>query len=218
MTVEAKICGISTPEAMTAAIEGGADYVGLVFYEPSPRYVTPPLSADLAGPVPEGIVRTGLYVDAPDAVYEATVRPASLTLLQLHGSETPDRVRALKDRYGVPVMKVVKVREAGDLELAAAYYDVADRLLFDAKPPGSMKNALPGGNAVSFDWTLLAKRTWPLPWMLSGGLTPENVQDAIATTGAPAVDVSSGVEDAPGIKNPAKIAAFLEAVRAASPG
>ena len=213
MTTEAKICGISTPEAMSAAVDGGADYVGLVFYEPSPRYVTPEAAAALAAPVPAGIVRTGLYVDAADAVFEATVRPAGLHLLQLHGSETPARVRELRETYNVPVMKVIKVREAGDLEGSEAFFNAADRLLFDAKPPSSMKNPLPGGNAVSFDWTLLAGRTWPLPWMLSGGLTPENVQAAIAITGAPAVDVSSGVEDAPGVKNGTRIAAFLEAVR-----
>ncbi len=212
MMTEAKICGISTPEAMTAAVDGGADYVGLVFYEPSPRYVTPAAAAALAAPVPPSIVRTGLYVDASDAVYAATVHPAGLGLLQLHGDETPERVQELRGRYGVPVMKVIKVRETGDLAGAEAFYKVADRLLFDAKPPSSMKNPLPGGNAVSFDWTLLAGRTWLLPWMLSGGLTPENVQDAIAITGAPAVDVSSGVEDASGVKNSARIAAFLEAV------
>lgn len=215
MSAEAKICGINTPEAMSAAVEGGADYVGLVFYEPSPRYVAPETAVRLAGPVPAGVIRTGLYVDAPDEVYEATVMPAALNLLQLHGGESPDRVRELRTRYGVPVMKVIKVSVAGDLAAADAYLESADRLLFDAKPPKDMKNALPGGNAVSFDWTLLAGHTWPLPWMLSGGLTPENVRTAIESTGAPAVDVSSGVEDAPGVKNPAKIRAFLDAVRQA---
>lgn len=215
MSAEAKICGINTPDAMSAAVDGGADYVGLVFYEPSPRYVTPEAAAELAALVPDGIVRTGLYVDAPDELYEATVRSADLGLLQLHGNETPARVRELRARYGVPVMKVIKVSEADDLAAADAYFDVADRILFDAKPPKSMKNALPGGNALSFDWTLLAGRSWPLPWMLSGGLTPENVRTAIEVTGAPAVDVSSGVEDTPGTKNPAKIRAFLDAVRQA---
>lgn len=213
MSVEAKICGINTPAAMQAAVEGGADFIGLVFYPPSPRYVTPEQAAELAAVVPPAVVRVGLYVDAEDGVFEATVRPAGLGLLQLHGSEPPARVRALKEAYGVPVMKVVRVAAADDLAAAEAYAGVADRLLFDAKPPAAMADALPGGNAISFDWRLLAGRRWPCRWMLSGGLTAANLAEAVRLSGAGAVDVSSGVEDAPGRKNAEKIAAFLAAAK-----
>ncbi|GAB4371552.1 MAG: phosphoribosylanthranilate isomerase [Kiloniellaceae bacterium] len=209
-----KICGISTPEAMTAAVEGGAAFVGLVFYPPSPRAVTPAEAAPLAALVPPGVVKTGLLVDADDAAIAEILAAVPLDLLQLHGAESPERVAAIKARFGVPVMKVVKLRQPGDLEAVAPFLAVADRLLFDAKPPAEMENALPGGNAVAFDWSILAGTTWPLPWMLAGGLTPENVARAVAVTGAPAVDVSSGVEDAPGHKNLVKIKAFLDACRA----
>ncbi len=213
MTIQAKICGINAAEAMAAAVDGGADFVGLVFYPPSPRYVTPDAAADLAALVPDGIIRTGLYVDAEDAVFEATVGSATLDLLQLHGAEPPDRVRALKAKFGLPVMKAIKVAGPEDLAAADAYAGVADRLLFDAKPPKEMTGALPGGNALSFDWQLIAGREWGCPWMLSGGLTADNLAEAVRISGAQAVDVSSGVEDAPGKKNPDKIAAFLAAAR-----
>ena len=214
MSVDVKICGISTPEAMDAAVEGGAAFVGLVFYPPSPRAVTPEQAAALAAQVPEGVIKTGLLVDAGDAAIEAILKAVSLDLLQLHGGESPERVAAVKARFGLPVMKVVKLRQAGDLETAAPFLDVADRLLFDAKPPAEMKGALPGGNAVAFDWSILAGKTWVLPWMLAGGLTAANIADAVAVTGAPALDTSSGVEDAPGVKNPQKIRDFLAAAKA----
>lgn len=214
MSVDVKICGLSTAEAMTAAVEGGAAFVGLVFYPPSPRAITPEQAASLAALVPQGITKTGLLVDADDATIEAVLKSVPLDLLQLHGSESPERVAEVKARFGLPVMKVVKLRQQGDLEAVAPYLAVADRLLFDAKPPAEMTGALPGGNALAFDWSILAGTTWPIPWMLAGGLTPENVARAVAISGAPAVDVSSGVEDAPGVKNPKKIRAFLEAARA----
>ena len=213
MTVQVKICGISTPEAMAAAVERGAAFVGLVFYPPSPRAVTPAQAAALAALVPPGVVKTGLLVDADDDAIAAILNEVPLDLLQLHGGESPARVAEIKARFGLPVMKVVKLRQAGDLEAVEPYLAVADRLLFDAKPPAEMKNALPGGNAVAFDWSILAGTTWPLPWMLAGGLTPENVARAVEIAGAPAVDVSSGVEDAPGRKSVAKIKAFLDACR-----
>jgi phosphoribosylanthranilate isomerase len=159
-------------------------------------------------------MKTGLLVDAKDATIAAILKAVPLDLLQLHGSESPERVAAVKARFGLPVMKVVKLRQAGDLEAVGPFLAVADRLLFDAKPPAEMTDALPGGNALAFDWTLLSGTTWPLPWMLAGGLTPENVARAVALSGAPAVDVSSGVEDAPGKKNPQKIRAFLAAAQA----
>ncbi|HIC82271.1 MAG TPA: phosphoribosylanthranilate isomerase, partial [Kiloniellaceae bacterium] len=170
MSVDVKICGISTPEAMDAAVEAGAAFVGLVFYPPSPRAVTPEDAAALAARVPGGVVKTGLLVDADDAAIEAILNEVPLDLLQLHGSETPERVATVKARFGLPVMKVVKLRQLGDLEAAEPYLPVADRLLFDAKPPAEMKDALPGGNALAFDWSILKGRTWPLPWMLAGGL------------------------------------------------
>ena len=213
MSIEVKICGISTAGAMTAAVEGGAAFVGLVFYPPSPRAVTPAEAAPLAALVPEGVIKTGLLVDAEDAAIEAILKAVPLDLLQLHGSESPERVAEIKARFGLPVMKVVKLRQQGDLEAVDPFLAVADRLLFDAKPPAAMTEALPGGNALAFDWTLLSGTTWPLPWMLAGGLTADNLARAVAVTGAPAVDISSGVEDAPGVKNPQKIRAFLAAAR-----
>ena len=209
MKVEAKICGISTAEALEAAIRGGARYVGLVFYPRSPRAVTAAQAAELAEAAAGRVTRTGLFVDPDDATLEETLARVPLDLLQLHGKETPARVREIRDRFALPVMKAISVGGPEDLADAGQYIGVADRLLFDAKPPKAMINALPGGNAVSFDWQLLSGRDWPIPWMLSGGLTPENVADAISATAAPAVDVSSGVEAAPGRKDPARIASFL---------
>ncbi|NIA67989.1 phosphoribosylanthranilate isomerase [Pelagibius litoralis] len=214
MSVDVKICGISTPAAMSAAVTGGAAFVGLVFYPPSPRSVTPEQAAPLAALVPEGIVKTGLLVDADDATIAAILKEVPLDLLQLHGSETPERAAAIKARFGVRVMKVLKLHQESDLAAVEPYLGVVDRLLFDAKPPAEMKNTLPGGNALSFDWSILAGKTWPLPWMLAGGLTADNLAEAVAVTGAPALDISSGVEDAPGRKNPEKIRAFLAAAKA----
>jgi phosphoribosylanthranilate isomerase len=214
MTVKVKICGINSLEAGRAAVENGAAYFGLVFYPPSPRSVTPEAAGAIARALPQGPWRVGLFVDAEDAVYEQAIAAAGLDLLQLHGGETPERVAALKARFGLPAMKAIRVAGAEDVAEAERYFDVADCLLFDAKPPATMTGALPGGNALSFDWRLIAGRDWPLPWMLSGGLTAANLADAVATSGAHAVDVSSGVEDRPGHKDPARIAAFLAAARA----
>jgi phosphoribosylanthranilate isomerase len=214
MTVTAKICGINDPVAMRTAVEAGASHVGLVFYPPSPRAVTPEQAATLA-PVAAGkAVVTGLFVDPDDVLIDRVLARAPLDLLQLHGAETPERVAALKKRTGRKVMKVIRVGGAADIGRARDYLDVADWLMFDALPPKDMKNALPGGNAIAFDWTLLAGRDWPLPWMLAGGLTVENVAVAVRQSGARTVDTSSGVEDAPGRKNPEKIRAFLAAVSA----
>jgi len=211
MPTEVKICGITSEEAMEAAVEAGADYVGLVFYPPSPRALSPARAAELVQYLPDDIVTVGLFVDADDALLDAVLRECRLDLLQCHGSESPERLEAIRLEYGVPVMKSIAVAEAADLAAAEPYLAVADRLLFDARPP---KGALlPGGNAVSFDWRLLAGRKWGLPWMLAGGLTPANVAEAIRITGARAVDVSSGVESAPGIKDPAAIHAFISAVK-----
>jgi phosphoribosylanthranilate isomerase len=211
--VAAKICGLKTPETVQAAVEGGADFVGFNFFTRTPRYVEPERAGALARSMPAGIVKTGLFVDDDDARIGAILAAVPLDLLQLHGSETPERIAAIKARFDLPVMKVIKVRAAADIARARDYEGVADRLLFDAQPPATMKNAMPGGNAVSFDWTLLQGFRSPLPWMLSGGLTVENLAEAVRRTGAPAVDVSSGVEDRPGDKNINKIKAFLELSR-----
>jgi phosphoribosylanthranilate isomerase len=214
MTVRAKICGINDQVAMEAALDGGASHVGLVFYPQSPRAVTPDAAGTLSAIAAGRAVRTGLFVDPDDAAIDAVLDTVGLDLLQLHGAEPPARVTELRRRTGLKVMKVIRVGAAADIDRAEEYLDVADWLMFDALPPNDMKNALPGGNALSFDWTLLAGRDWPLPWMLAGGLTVENVAEAVRLSGARAVDTSSGVEDAPGRKNPDKIRAFLKAVAA----
>lgn len=213
MSIETKICGVNARTALDAAIGGGASLVGFVFYPPSPRSLTPEEAAPLARAAGSAVVRVGLFVDPTDDELDRTIGKVPLDLLQLHGKESPDRVGAVRRRFGIPVMKAIPVAVAADLAVAADYFDVADRLLFDAKPPKDLKNALPGGNAVSFDWRLLAGRTWPLPWMLSGGLHADNLAEAVRITGASAVDVSSGVEERPGRKDPARIGAFLTAAR-----
>lgn len=212
MTVEAKICGINAPEAMRAAVDGGAAYVGLVFYPPSPRYVTPKEAAALAALAPAEVVKVGLFVDIGDELLAGILSQVPLDVLQLHGAETPERVRDIKAATGLPVIKAIKIAASDDVVAANSYVGVADRLLFDAKAPPDLEGALPGGNALRFDWQLLGGRTWPCRWMLSGGLDAGNVAEAVAVSGAPAVDVSSGVEQSPGVKSARRIAAFLAAV------
>ena len=207
MPVQVKICGITTDEAMDAAIEAGADLVGLVFYPPSPRALTPESAALLTELLPPEIIKVGLFVDADDDWLDQVMSETRIDLIQCHGSESPERIEAIRLEYGVPVMKMIPA--GPDLDrVAQPYFEAADWLLFDAPP-----QALPGGNGVSFDWSVLAGRSWPLPWMLAGGLTPENVADAIRLTGATAVDVSSGVESSPGVKDPDKIRAFIRAAK-----
>jgi len=213
VTIDAKICGVSDRPGIEACVAGGARYVGFVFFPRSPRHVTPVQAAGLSAMLPDSIVPVALAVDPDDALIAEIDAQAGVSMYQLHGSETPERVADIKARTGKRVMKAIKVSDASDFDAAEAYLDVADMLLFDAKPPAEMANALPGGNAVSFDWTLLAGRNWSLPWMLSGGLDPENVAEAIRVSGASAVDVSSGVENAPGVKDAGRIAAFLAAVK-----
>jgi phosphoribosylanthranilate isomerase len=212
MSVTAKICGINDPKSMHAAISGGASHIGLVFYPTSPRSVNPGEAMGLASVVPERVHKVGLFVDPENDQIDKTLLVVKLDILQLHGSETPERVADLKMRTGKKVMKVIKVSDSEDLAAVESYVRVADALMFDAKPPKSMKDALPGGNAVSFDWRILLGLKWPLPWMLAGGLTAENVAEAVELSAAPIVDTSSGVEDSFGRKNPEKIAKFLRAV------
>jgi phosphoribosylanthranilate isomerase len=214
MPVSAKICGLKTAETLAAAVAHGADLIGFNFFRKSPRYVEPEQAGALGSTMPAHVLKTGLLVDDDDVRIAAILSAAPLDLLQLHGSETPERVAAIKAKFGLPVMKVIKVSSRADIARAADYESVADRLLFDAQPPAGMKNALPGGNAVSFDWTLLQGFRAQRPWMLSGGLTAGNLAEAVRQSGAPALDVSSGVEDRPGDKNPNKIRDFLAAARA----
>ena len=213
MAVTAKICGLKTPEAVAAAVEGGAALVGFVFYGRSPRCVDPATAKVLGARVPAAVRKVGLLVDESDVRIAEILSRCELDLLQLHGHETPERVAAIRARFGKEVIKAIPVSEAADLDRAVAYEGVADYLMFDAKPPKSMANALPGGNALSFDWSLLAGRTFQVPWLLAGGLTPDNLIEAARISGAPIVDVSSGVEDRPGEKNVSKIKAFLDAAK-----
>lgn len=217
MRIAVKICGVNAPEGIVAAAAGGARFVGFVFYPGSPRFISPERAAALAPMVRDSIRKVGVFVDPDEAELDAA--RASIDMIQLHGEESPRRVGELKARFGLPVMKALKVASEADVERAAAYAETADWLLFDAKPPPSRRASLPGGNAVAFDWRILGRRGalgpgGGRPWMLSGGLTAENVAEAIRISGAEAVDVSSGVEEKPGVKSPERIRAFLNAVAA----
>ncbi|MDA1098956.1 MAG: phosphoribosylanthranilate isomerase [Proteobacteria bacterium] len=217
MPMAAKICGLKDPVAIDAAVRGGASYVGLVFYPQSPRAVTPAQARELAALVPATVRKVGLFVDPDDALLETVLTQVPLDLIQLHGGESPGRVARIKAQTAAPanltIMKAIKIAKRSDLDVADDFDEVADMLLFDAKAPTDMADALPGGNGLMFDWTLLTGRQWRRPWMLSGGLTAGNVAQAVRISGARAVDVSSGVESAPGVKDPAAIKAFLDVVK-----
>lgn len=208
-----KICGLSTPAALDAALEAGADMVGLVRFPRSPRHLELGAAAALSRIAEGRAARVLLVVDPEDRELDLAVAAISPDMIQLHGRETPERVAAIRDRTGRPVMKAIGIAAPADLEQLDRYRGAADRLLLDAKPPGDA--VLPGGNGVAFDWSLLAELDPSLPVMLSGGLHPGTVRAAIAATRLRAVDVSSGVETRPGEKDPAKIAAFVAAARAA---
>lgn len=210
--IRVKICGLSTQEVLQAVADTGAAYVGFVFFPKSTRNVSIEQARELALATPVGLAKVALVVDADNAFLDAITDAVPLDMLQLHGHESPERVLEIKARYGLPVMKAVGISDASDVPNIDLYNAVADQILIDAKPPKSA--TLPGGNGLSFDWTLIAKRRWPKPWMLAGGLTPDNVAEAIALTGATQVDVSSGVEAGVGIKDNAKIAAFVAAALA----
>lgn len=216
MSTRVKICGLSTAEAVSAAVEGGAAYLGFVFFEKSPRNLTPEAAARLVAPVRGGPVKTvAVTVDPDDVLIDrlmATMRP---DLIQVHGKETPARVRQIAERSGVGVIKAFSVSSASDVDQARAFETVAEQFLFDARPvegPGGEKG-LPGGTGARFDWTLLQGRRFSRPHFLAGGLDPWNAADAIRISGAPLLDVSSGVERGPGLKDPALITAFLDAVK-----
>lgn len=207
-----KICGLSTPSALGAAIRARADHAGFVFFPRSPRNVSPAEAAALAPLASGRIARVGLFVDADDALLAEAVAAARLDALQLHGEESPERAAALRARFGLPVWKAVPVAAPADIDRAAAYVGAVDLVLFDAKTP---RGTLPGGMGLAFDWGLLAAWKDRAPWGLAGGLTPANVVEAVRLTGAPLVDTSSGVETAPGVKDESLIAAFCEAARGA---
>ena len=213
MSVAAKICGLSTEAAVRAAIAGGAVYLGFNFYLPSPRAVTAAKAARLCATIPAGIARVGIFVDADDDTIRAVLAEAPIDVLQFHGHESPERVAEARLRFARPVMKAVAIAAPEDVRGAGCYEDVADLLLFDAKPP-RRSDALPGGNGLAFDWGLIAGRSCRRQWMLSGGLTAELLPEAVRISGAASVDVSSGVESRPGEKDLDKIRAFLAAARA----
>ena len=208
-----KICGLTARDQVEAASRAGAAFVGFVFFGKSPRNVTLDRAAALAAEVPAGICKVALTVDADDAFLEAITEGVPVDLLQLHGHESPARVAEVKARFHLPVMKAVGIATETDLATLARYNGVADMLLLDAKAPPDA--VLPGGNGLAFDWRLIAGRRFARPWMLAGGLTPDTVAEAVRLTGASCVDVSSGVESAPGIKDPRKIASFVAAAKSA---
>ena len=207
--IRVKICGVRTPGDVQACADAGAAYIGLNFFPRSPRYVTPEVARDLALAAPPGLAKVALTVDADDALLDMLVGAMPLDMLQLHGHETPTRVAAVRASYGLPVMKAVGVADEGDLAALMEMSLAADQILIDAKPPKD--SVLPGGNGLTFDWRLLVGRKWLRPWLLSGGLHAGNVAEAVRLTGARQVDLSSGVESAPGVKDHAKIAAFITA-------
>ncbi len=215
MPVDVKICGLKTPDAVAAAIKGGARYLGFVFYPPSPRAVTPKEAFALGRSAPDDRIRVGVMVDPDDRLLDQTRE--ALDAIQLHGKETPERVREVREKTGNTVIKALRIGEARDLEPLSRFAEVADMILFDAKPPKS-PDSLPGGNGLTFDWRLLQDMKIDVPWILSGGLDAANLADAVRLCRAPAVDVSSGVETAPGIKDPIRIRTFLERASALSAG
>jgi phosphoribosylanthranilate isomerase len=213
MSLDIKICGLKTPETLDAALAGGATHVGFIFFAKSPRWIEPAAAGALRGVAKGRALAVAVSVDADDAFLDAIVAAMAPDMLQLHGKETPQRVGEVKARYGLPVMKALSVSEAADLDRALAFAGVADRLLFDAKPPKGSE--LPGGNGVSFDWTLLKALPAGTDYLLSGGLNAGNVGEAMRLADPPGLDVSSGVESAPGVKEVGLIRGFFGAVRAA---
>lgn len=207
LPVRVKICGLKQAKHVEAAVQAGAGYLGFVFFEKSPRNISLTTAAELAANVPPGIAKVALTVNASDAFLDEITGTVPLDMLQLHGHESPARIVEVRNRYGLPVMKAVGISDEADLITAHEYAEVADQLLLDAKPA---QNAdLPGGNGLAFDWHLISGQKWNCPWMLAGGLTPENVARAINLTGVMQVDVSTGVESAPGTKDAGLIRDFL---------
>ncbi|TGT83988.1 MULTISPECIES: phosphoribosylanthranilate isomerase [unclassified Mesorhizobium] len=213
MALDIKICGLKTDQAMAAALAGGASHVGFIFFAKSPRYVEPAEAGRLRQAARGKAVAVAVTVDANDAFLDEIVEKMQPDILQLHGSETPERVAELKALHGLPVMKALPLGDAADLERIKPFVGIADRFLFDAKPPKGSE--LPGGNGVAFDWRILAGLDARIDYMLSGGLNAANIGDALRLANPPGIDISSGVESAPGVKDPALIEQFFRAVRAA---
>lgn len=213
MSVAVKICGLKEPEHVAAAIDAGASLVGFVFFPPSPRHIEIARAAELTAAVPPGVRKVALTVDADDDLLTAVAAGAGIDMLQFHGNETPERVADVRRRLELPVIKAIPVANAADVAAAKAYEFCADLILFDAKAPKGATR--PGGNAETFDWALLSDLDLGLPWLLAGGLGPDNVADAVRRTGAEMVDVSSGIEEAPGLKSTDKIRAFVAAAKGA---
>jgi phosphoribosylanthranilate isomerase len=209
MTINVKICGVERTESVDAAVKYGAAYIGFIFYRPSPRNLTPEKAKQLICRVPKNITSVGLFVDPTNSEIENVLTATDLDMIQLHGLEKPSRVLEIKKLSQLPILKAIKIAKREDLILATDFYDVADHLLFDSKAPENIKNILPGGNAISFDWTLLRHAKIPLPWMLAGGLNANNILEATTSSGANTLDVSSGVEGTPGIKDLNLIKNFL---------
>ncbi len=207
MALAVKICGLTRETDVDAAVDAGANLVGFVFFPPSPRSISVARAAELTKRVPKDVIKVALSVDADDALLADITANAGIDMMQFHGSEPPQRVAEARARYGLPMMKALAIAGAEDVDRARRYEAVADWLMFDAKPPRSATR--PGGNALAFDWQLVAGESWEKPWLLAGGLTPENVREAVRVSGAAALDVSSGVEDEPGIKNAGKIRQFI---------
>jgi phosphoribosylanthranilate isomerase len=212
MAVAVKICGLTDPAALAAAVEGGASWLGLVFYPPSPRALSPELAADLAARAPADRTLVGVFVDPDDALLDQVLTRVRLDAVQLHGAESAERVRAIKARTGCTMIKALQVAEPEDLAPVSSYAAVADMILFDARPPKE-PGRLPGGNGLAFDWRLLQDLQLARHWLLSGGLSADNLAAAVRLCRPPAVDVSSGVERRPGQKDPAKIRRFLALAR-----
>jgi phosphoribosylanthranilate isomerase len=210
MALDIKICGLKTDVALDAALAGGASHVGFIFFPKSPRNIEPAEAERLRAAARGKAKAVAVTVDADDAFLDAIVSIMAPDMLQLHGSETPERVAAIKARYGLPVVKAFSVREAADLKAIEPYRGIADRFLFDARPPKGSE--LPGGNGVSFDWSLLAAIPAGTAYFLSGGLNAQNIGEALRVANPPAIDISSGVESAPGVKDPALIQSFFRAV------
>lgn len=213
--IRIKVCGLRSPQEMHAIADAGVAYAGLVFFPPSPRHLSPSQAREVSLAAPPGLARVALTVDADDRLLDSILSEVPIDILQLHGKESPERVASVRERFGLPVLKAVGVASAADLSALDEHESVADMLLVDAKAPKGA--ALPGGNGLSFDWRLIAGRTWKRPWMLAGGLTPTNVAEALRLTGARQVDVSSGVESAPGTKDVGLIQAFARAVGIGGP-
>ncbi|WP_136616472.1 MULTISPECIES: phosphoribosylanthranilate isomerase [Mesorhizobium] len=213
MALDIKICGLKTDGAMAAALAGGASHVGFIFFAKSPRYVDPAEAGRLREAARGKALAVAVTVDASDAFLDEIVAKMQPDMLQLHGAETPERVAEVKARYGLPVMKALPLSETADLERIKPFIGISDRFLFDAKPPKGSE--LPGGNGVAFDWRILVGLDGGVDYMLSGGLNAANIGDALRLANPPGIDISSGVESAPGVKDPALIEQFFRAVRAA---